>query len=510
MRDQLRPCRLPAWLLAAFLATALPAAANGQLDVGFAGGRTTSFWSIDASLQRGATRPVKTLVQADDKVLVISNTPTPFGSLFPGNSQIGITRFNRDGSVDTSYGPLGQRLLDAGPDFEVEAVDAVLRRDGAALVLGTLYGPFNQSDMAVWAVLPNGEPDSAFAGSGLRRIRRGGSPSDRAGAIVACELASDRFLVAGDLRDGTQGNHSLMQVVLFGNTGGLCAASDCGNVIGGDVGLPSQWRMLRVDLNFDSQVTALVAYTQTSPGLSVRWRTLMRRSVVDGQGQFDGVVIGTSFPSQANALGLDPGFGNVGFKQFFFSAAAGYRHNTGNQLAVQILGGNPRLLIAGYVADAQDLDPSMAVFAMDLLSGNTDASFNGGVARVFDYAAAGIHGDAYADDILVAPDGKILVGGGYESAGFTFGDAALARLNPDGSFDPGFGNLGVALPGRMGYGHTLAGSDRDNRLASMALSADGERVVFSGYAYASNDGSYYASAMRARLHAGDLLRNGFE
>ena len=57
---------------------------------------------------------------------------------------------------------------------------------------------------------------------------------------------------------------------------------------------------------------------------------------------------------------------------------------------------------------------------------------------------------------------------------------------------------------------TLAGSDRDNRLASMALSADGERVVLSGYAYASDDGSYYASAMRARLHAGDLLRNGFE
>ncbi|MBL8245458.1 MAG: hypothetical protein JNL89_14765, partial [Rhodanobacteraceae bacterium] len=146
MRMRLAMCLLG---LHAWLFPAMPAGANAMLDASFSGGRTTSFWPVDAGLQRGATRPVKTLVQADDKVLVISNTPTPFGSQFPGNSQIGITRFNRDGSADTSYGPLGQQLLDAGPDFEVEAVDAVLRRDGAVLVLGTLYGPFNQSDMAV-------------------------------------------------------------------------------------------------------------------------------------------------------------------------------------------------------------------------------------------------------------------------------------------------------------------------------------------------------------------------
>ena len=47
----------------------------------------------------------------------------------------------------------------------------------------------------------------------------------------------------------------------------------------------------------------------------------------------------------------------------------------------------------------------------------------------------------------------------------------------------------------MGHGHTLFGSDRDNRLDSMALSADGERVVFGGYADASNDGSFYGSVI---------------
>jgi hypothetical protein len=86
----------------------------------------------------------------------------------------------------------------------------------------------------------------------------------------------------------------------------------------------------------------------------------------------------------------------------------------------------------------------------------------------------------------------------------------LVRLRADGSFDTGFGKLNLRLLGRMGYGHTLFGSDRDNRLDRKALSADGERVVSVGYVYASNDGSYDGGVMRVRRHAQDLPRDGFE
>jgi hypothetical protein len=112
--------------------------------------------------------------------------------------------------------------------------------------------------------------------------------------------------------------------------------------------------------------------------------------------------------------------------------------------------------------------------------------------------------------VLATPEGKILIAGGCAYAGFSFGDAALIRLNADGSFDTGFGNLNSGLPGRMGYGHAVCGSNRGNRLDSMALCADGERVVFGGDACASNDGSYYGSVMRVRLYTQDLLRDGFE
>lgn len=483
---------------------------NGQLDTSFAGGKTSTFFPIDATGQRGATRVVKTLVQADNKVLLISNTPTPFGSQFSGNSQIGITRLNADGTADASYGANGQLLLDAGVDFEVEAVDAALRIDGAVLVLGTMYGPFNESDMAVWAVLPSGQPDPAFASGGLLRIRRGGTPSDIAGAIEPYDLSLNRFMIAGTIRDAPGDNRNLMHVVLFANTGTLCAVAECGNVIGGNVGQPNQWYMLRFFLNLDVQVADLAAELRPEAVVPLRVRTLLRRGIPDPQGNFDTAVIATSFPSSTNGYGIDSQFDGDGIREFFFTAQPGFRHNTGNRLAIQRQGSASRLIAVGYSANASDTDPSMGVIALDLVSGANDPSFNGGNALSFDYAAGAIHGDAYASDVLPTPDGKILIGGGYEYAGFTFGDAALIRLNANGGFDTGFGSLSVALPGRAGYGHTLLGSDRDNRLDSMALSADGERVVFGGYAYASDDGSYFGSAMRVRLHSQDLLSNGFE
>lgn len=498
----------------ALLATlALTAQANGQLDAGFgpvASGKTTTFFPVDASLQRGATRVVKTLVQADNKTLLVSNTPPPFGSQFPGNSQIGVTRLNADGSPDTSYGPRGQQLFDAGVDFEVHAVDAALRADGALLVLGTLFGPFNQSEMAVWAVLPNGSLDPNFASGGLLRIRRGGSPSDIAGAIEPYELEFNRFMIAGAIRDGGSGPRDLMHVVLFANNGELCGIAECGNVIGGNVGQPNPWYALRIGANFDVQVADLAA--ENVPGASVllRFRTLLRRGIVNSQGQFDTAVIGTSFPSATPGYGIDAQFGSNGFRQLLFSADPEFRHNTGNRLAIQRQGASSRLIVVGYAANASDTDPSIGVSVIDTVTGANDPGFLGGTALNFDYTASGIHGDAYAADVLATPDGKILIGGGYEYAGFSFGDAALVRLNADGSFDSSFGNLNLGLPGRMGYGHTLFGSDRDNRLDSMALSADGERVVFGGYAYASDDGSYYGSAMRVRLYAQDLLKDGFE
>ncbi len=496
------------------------ALANGFLDPSFAStGKTATYWPIDESGLRGATFPVKTLVQNDNKVLVISNTPTPFGSQWPGNSLIGISRLNANGSEDSSYGfgGLGQTLLDAGVDFEVQAVDALLRPDGVLIVLGTIFGPFDESNMALWAVLPNGQLDNTFGSNGFTRIKRQGAftPSDQAGAITLSVglpiFFENNLVVAGGFRNGNSGPHDLMELFLDGQTGVLsCDSPVCGNEIGGNAGLPNEWRYFRQAISTaDVQVADLVASTGTG-NVELRIRALLRRANADANGDFDTYVVGTY--TGLTPFRMDSGFGGSGYLPFFFSAAPGLRHNTGNSLALhQLSFGDERLVIAGYAADAANNDAAIGVYRVRMNSGAADTSFNGGVPKVFDYQTPFVHGDAYAQDVLVQPwDGKVLIGGGYEYIGFVVGDAALMRLNFDGSFDNSFGNLSANIPGRMGYGHTLNGSDRDNRLTSMTLSADGEHLVFSGYAYSSNDGSYFGSVMRAKLYATELLKDSFE
>lgn len=504
---------------AALLWLALPALGNGQLDPSFAdGGRSLAVFATDESLPGAYTAPIKTLVQNDERVLVVCNTPTPLGSQFPGNTQIGVMRLRANGFPDPSYGFESKVLLDAGVDFEVNAVDALLLEDQSLIVLGTIFGPFDESDMALWKLRPNGQPDPAFGSNGFKRIRRGGSPQDVAGAMALLPNG-DQVVIVGAIRDSAGQPRDVALMIVSLQTGAICGETFCGPVVGGDVGLPSQWRLHRHHVvhnggPVDVQIEDFEAYFSPD-GSGYRFRTLLNRSNANGAGDFDSLLVGTRLTS-AVGVETDTDLGADGLRSFFFSAAPGYRHNHATAMAVQYQFqppspfGVPSLVIVGYVADASNTDPSIGVLRVDS-NGGADASFNGGgSALVFDYATPFLHGDAYATDVLIDQvGGKILVGGVFEYLGFAAGDAALLRLNSDGSFDNSFGNLSGSLPGRMGYGHSILGTDRDNRLQSMALSADGEHLVFSGIGYASS--SYqYGSIMKVRLFATELLRGGFE
>ena len=80
-------------------------------------------------------------------------------------------------------------------------------------------------------------------------------------------------------------------------------------------------------------------------------------------------------------------------------------------------------------------------------------------------------GDAGALDVLVQPDGKILMGG---RSGHGYGPFALVRLNPDGGFDTTFDGDGVVTTG-SGFVEENAG------IRGLALDADG-KIVATGVA----------------------------
>lgn len=104
-----------------------------------------------------------------------------------------------------------------------------------------------------------------------------------------------------------------------------------------------------------------------------------------------------------------------------------------------------------------------------LADGSVDRRFGGdGIVKIgFDDGAAS------AEDVVVQPDGRILLAGGVTglSGGFFFGRFALARLEADGSFDRTFGTMGRVVT-RM---HRCCGGG----ITAVALQDDG-RIVATG------------------------------
>ena len=101
------------------------------------------------------------------------------------------------------------------------------------------------------------------------------------------------------------------------------------------------------------------------------------------------------------------------------------------------------LLAAGSVAAAQGQTEAPGA------AGGLDASFGGGtglVTTVF-HPASPINTD-YAFDLVVQPDGRLVVAG-WASDISDPADFALARYKPDGSLDPSFGGTGLV---RAGFG----------------------------------------------------------
>ncbi len=99
------------------------------------------------------------------------------------------------------------------------------------------------------------------------------------------------------------------------------------------------------------------------------------------------------------------------------------------------------LLTAGSVAAAQAQTRALSP------AGTLDGSFGGGtglVTTLFNPASP-INTD-YAFDLVVQPDGKLVVAG-WASDISDPADFALARYNPDGSLDPSFGGTGLVRAG---------------------------------------------------------------
>jgi uncharacterized delta-60 repeat protein len=159
----------------------------------------------------------------------------------------------------------------------------------------------------------------------------------------------------------------------------------------------------------------------------------------DGQIVVAGSIFGIEFAvTRLNPDGeIEDGFGTVSVN------FTGTDTDRGYAVALQPDG---KVVVAGSATTGTNSDIAVARITAD---GTLDASFDGDGRRTID-----LGGGDRAEDVLVQPDGKIVLTG----VGLVNHQIAVVRLNPDGSLDAGFDGDGVASAdaGDTGTGNAAA------------------------------------------------------
>ncbi|MCW5664984.1 MAG: hypothetical protein KIT35_14190 [Piscinibacter sp.] len=160
--------------------------ADGSLDAGFGnGGRAVAEF---AQLDFGYAAAL----QADGKLLVAGRVSQDRGD----ESDVGIARFNPDGTLDAGFGNGGRVIVDLSPNGD-EASALALQPDGRIL-LAVAYNEAGNFAFGVLRLNADGSRDSGFGSNGFA-FRQIGPGADTPAALVL--QADGRIVVAGSALD---------------------------------------------------------------------------------------------------------------------------------------------------------------------------------------------------------------------------------------------------------------------------------------------------------------------
>jgi uncharacterized delta-60 repeat protein len=318
----------------------------------------------------------------------------------------GGTALAAPGDLDSSFDGDGVRILDLG------GVDAaaglVIQRDGRIVATGIAGASITTSDNFGLARLKlDGSLDTSFSDDGKANLSVGGQ--DRGGA--AALQPDGKIVVVGD----TIGTSTSDFVVLRSTADGV------------------------IDPTFDDDGKDTIDFGGVDLGDDVLVQP-------DGKIVLAGAVFSDVAVVRLNPDGsVDGGAHTANFGALFGRASA---------VALQP---NGKVVVAGYTQSSVDTDFAVARYNADL---TLDSGFDGDGRKTIDYGS-----DDQAADVLIQPDGKIVVTGG----GYSTGEVAVTRLNPDGSLDSSFDGDGSAKAN--------LGADKGEIGSAAALQANGKIVV---------------------------------
>ncbi len=344
-----------------------------------------------------------------------------------------------EGDLDPSFGTGGKSSADITGQFLDDAVgDIALLPDGRILVAGTTSSGFpSEHDAAVVLFRPDGSVDETFGQSGRVLIDQGGNEF-----CYAVAVQSDGRILLGGYRTVLAGGSPESLVVRLNPDGSI------DSTFGSHGAFQPALPFAVADLAVLPDGAVLVAGSRLTPTGS---DFAMARVTSNGA--------------------LDEKFGEGGVVILDFGA-----DDYLTQLAVDPKG---RLFAVGMnTAGALELSRL-------LTDGSPDLTFNGSGRRVIDF---GCYYDASA---AIQLDEKILVGTTVGDAGVS--DFLLARLNPDGTLDAGFGTDGIATGDLTGT---------DDYLTCVTLQPDG-KILAVGWA------GFYPDFLVQRYHPDGSVDQGF-
>ena len=379
---------------------------SGNLDMVFhTNGRQTLDFGSDDQAKAVA-------VQTDGKILVA-------GTMDNGSADFAVTRYNPDGTLDTTFGSQGKRSITfGGHDF---CTGMAVQADGKIVLVG-YTDVLGVNDFAIARLNADGGTDFSFDTDGLQTIDFGFD--DRANGVA---IQSNGKIVLAGSDDGGTADFAFARLNANGS----------------------------LDNTFDADGKTSYTFNNHDFATSVALQPdgkIVAAGYSDAPGTNDFAVL------RLNANGsLDNTFDTDGKQTVSFGS-----DDRANAVTVQADG---RIVLAG------SFDGGLSDFAVARLNadGSLDTTFSGDGKANFTFAAGGFGHAEFATSVVQQKDGKLVVGG-YTDNDFAGGAKyfGVVRLNTNGSLDATFSGDGKQL---VSFGAS------DDKAYAVALQADGDIVL---------------------------------
>ncbi|KQT13097.1 hypothetical protein ASG40_19865 [Methylobacterium sp. Leaf399] len=332
-------------------------------------------------------------VQADGRIVVAGQ-----GIAADASNDFAVVRYTPDGNLDASFGTGGKILTPVGTSSDIGR-SVFVQGDGRIVVAGSSIAATGLTEFAVVRYNSNGSFDTSFNGTGKVRTPFGGT-SDIAYSVT---VQADGKIVAA----GTTGNNRNFAVLRYNTDGTL-------------------------DTGFGANRTGQI--TVSDPNFNIGQSVLVQadgKIVVIGQSSTNTGTYAVRY--DADGI-LDNGFGTGGK----LSSAGGVPSSAALQQ-------DGKIVVAGY-SNSSLSDFTVARYDVN---GSLDTTFGTG-GKVVTPVGPGTSTDI-AYGVTVQADGKIVLAGYSGNTGNGTGnDFAVVRYNSEGSLDTTF-NAPSSLGGTAAF-----------------------------------------------------------